>query len=79
MGTVVGFEVDGTDTDHTAGWSVLVIGHAREIRHKSVLARVRALPLESWAPDSREHFVQISNEEISGGAFGPLPCVGYPS
>ena len=39
-GTVVGFEIDGTDTGHTTGWSVLVIGHAREIRHESALERV---------------------------------------
>ena len=72
-GTVVGFEIDGVDTGHTAGWSVLVIGHAHEIRHESALERVRALPLESWSPDHREHFVQISIEQVSGRAFGPLP------
>ncbi len=76
MGNVVGFEIDGTNTDHTAGWSVVVVGHAREIHDDTTLERVRDLPRESWAPDHRGHFVQISIEHISGRAFGPFPGLG---
>jgi nitroimidazol reductase NimA-like FMN-containing flavoprotein (pyridoxamine 5'-phosphate oxidase superfamily) len=71
MGAVVGFEIDHAEPDHAAGWSVLVVGHASEIRDQTALERVRRLPLASWAPDRRDHFVQIPVEHVSGRAFGP--------
>ena len=79
MGAVVGFEIDGTNPEDTAGWSVLVLGHAREIRDDATLERVRGLPLASWSPDHRDHFVAIAIEQLSGRAFGPLPGRGPTS
>ncbi len=76
MGAVVGFEIDSTDAAHTTGWSVLVIGHAHEIRDDATLERVQRLRLESWSPDHRDHFVEIPIEHLSGRAFGPLPDLG---
>jgi nitroimidazol reductase NimA-like FMN-containing flavoprotein (pyridoxamine 5'-phosphate oxidase superfamily) len=79
VGAVVGFEIDGTNLEHTAGWSVLVVGHAREIRDDGVLERVRRLPLAPWSPDHRDHFVEIAVEQLSGRAFGPGPGLGPAS
>jgi uncharacterized protein len=69
MGVRVGFEIDGANGP-TSGWSVLVVGSASEIRDAASLERVRRLPLESWAPGARDHFVRIPAEQVSGRAFG---------
>jgi len=73
MGAVVGFEVDDMSDDHSGGWSVLVVGHAVEIRDLEELQRVRKLPLETWAPGQRDRFVNIATENVSGRAFGRTP------
>ena len=73
MGAVVGFEIDSMAPDHASGWSVLVVGHAHEVRDDATLERLRRLPLASWGPDHRDHFVEIPIERVSGRAFGPVP------
>jgi uncharacterized protein len=72
MGSVVGFEVDDVYDDRRGGWSVLIVGHATEIRDAATLEVVRRLPLETWAPGKRDLFVSIPTEHISGRAFGPV-------
>jgi len=72
MGSVVGFEVDDAVDDLSGGWSVLVVGHATEIRDVATLERVRQLPLRTWAAGERDHFVRIPTKHISGRAFGQL-------
>ena len=79
VGAVVGFEIDSMAPDHASGWSVLVVGHAHEVRDDATLARLRRLPLEAWAPDHRDHFVEIPMERVSGRAFGPVPGPGLDS
>jgi len=74
LGAVVGFEVDDTNQDRSAGWSVLVVGHANEIRDDATLGRARGLRLEAWAPGDHDHFVMIPTEHVSGRAFGPSPA-----
>jgi uncharacterized protein len=69
MGVRVAFEVDRAN-GATDGWSVLVVGHAAEIREAAVLEQVRRLPLEAWAPGTRDHYVRIPAEHVSGRAFG---------
>jgi uncharacterized protein len=58
----VAFEVD----DEAAGWSVLVIGHAAEIREGEPLERARAALADRWPPGMRERFVRVAIESISG-------------
>jgi nitroimidazol reductase NimA-like FMN-containing flavoprotein (pyridoxamine 5'-phosphate oxidase superfamily) len=70
MGSVVGFEIDGGSDDGTAGWSVLVVGRAIEVREPSTIERLRALPLRQWAPGDRDNFVRIPLTHVSGRAFG---------
>jgi uncharacterized protein len=64
--SVVAFEVDDIDFDKRTGWSVTVVGHAREITDPGERERVSALELNSWAGDGRDHYVQIAAEKVTG-------------
>lgn len=70
---VVAFEVDEFDTDARGGWSVVVIGHARVVSENGALSRLRSLPLHSWAPGERDHYIAITPELISGRRL-PAPA-----
>lgn len=70
LGTRVAFEVDDADPLYRAGWSVLVIGHADEIRDEQTLAAARELPLRAWAGGDRDHYVRIEAEHVSGRRLG---------
>lgn len=72
MDSVVGFEIDSGDADGSAGWSVLVVGHAIEVRDHETLEQLRAMPLRSWAPGDRDNFVRIPLTHVSGRAFGAV-------
>lgn len=64
---IVAFEVEGgIDSMYHHGWSVLVIGTAREVDNPSELKRLeRHLPTP-WAPGQRRRVVRIDIELISG-------------
>ena len=64
--SVVAFEVDSYDGIYHSGWSVVVIGVAREITDEEELDQVRRLHLPHWAPGPADHFVCISTELVSG-------------
>ncbi|MBB2910123.1 nitroimidazol reductase NimA-like FMN-containing flavoprotein (pyridoxamine 5'-phosphate oxidase superfamily) [Streptosporangium becharense] len=64
--TIVAFEVDDFDTVARTGWSVTAVGHARAAEDPAETARLAALPLTPWAPGSRDHFIVIAAEQISG-------------
>jgi nitroimidazol reductase NimA-like FMN-containing flavoprotein (pyridoxamine 5'-phosphate oxidase superfamily) len=64
---VVAFEADDFDWRHETGWSVLVRGIAREVTDEHALARVRRLPLRSWAFDGdADRFVRVDAELVTG-------------
>jgi len=65
-GKVVAFEVDHADPLATTGWSVLVVGRAREIRDQAMLEQARALGLRPWAAGAHDHFITIPLEMVSG-------------
>jgi nitroimidazol reductase NimA-like FMN-containing flavoprotein (pyridoxamine 5'-phosphate oxidase superfamily) len=65
-GARVSFEVDDSRPLYHAGWSVLVIGTAREITDEGELDGLRRGPLRSWATPASEHWIRISIDEISG-------------
>ena len=62
---VVAFEVDDVDESGSGGWSVLVVGVARELTGDD-LAEALALPLDQWSPAGAEHMVSISPDLVSG-------------
>ena len=64
---VVAFETDGIDAEKESGWSVLVRGIAREITDRDALARVRRLPLRSWAFNGdADRYVSVEAELVTG-------------
>lgn len=62
LGTRVAFEVD----DEHDGWSVLVSGHAAEVRDANEKQRARAVLGRAWPAGERELIVRISGEHVSG-------------
>lgn len=62
MGTKLTFEVDAT----APGWSVLVIGHAREITDLTEQQHARTRLGSDWPAGEREHLVAIRAEKVTG-------------
>ncbi|MFI5067665.1 MAG: pyridoxamine 5'-phosphate oxidase family protein [Streptosporangiales bacterium] len=63
----VGFEVDRLDEALSQGWSVLVTGHATEVKKEEQVRRLEAqLSLQPWAGGARDVYVQITPHRISG-------------
>lgn len=65
-GAIVAFEVDEIDADRHGGWSVVVTGHASNVRDKDELRALERLPLHSWAPGRKDHFIRIHPDLVSG-------------
>jgi nitroimidazol reductase NimA-like FMN-containing flavoprotein (pyridoxamine 5'-phosphate oxidase superfamily) len=64
-GAVVGFEVDRIDPGRSSGWSVMVVGVAREVteaEHEELVA----MRISPWAAGERTHFIRVHPEMISG-------------
>ena len=68
-GQPVAFEVDGYDPDAGVAWSVVVKGHAEEVRRMYEVFEAAMLPLFPWHADPKNHFVRIVPEEMSGRRF----------
>jgi nitroimidazol reductase NimA-like FMN-containing flavoprotein (pyridoxamine 5'-phosphate oxidase superfamily) len=63
---VVAFEVDQNEATDRTGWSVLVVGTAREIVDGPTQARVQALGLEPWADGQRDHYIRVASKRVTG-------------
>ena len=66
MGIQVAFEVDHAEGPGGAGWSVLVVGYAEEIRDSETLERVGRLELEPWVGGRHNSVVRIQSRRITG-------------
>jgi nitroimidazol reductase NimA-like FMN-containing flavoprotein (pyridoxamine 5'-phosphate oxidase superfamily) len=62
----VAFEVDQTQPFSHEGWSVLVVGHAEEVRDRVTLDDVNRLPLRPWVDGVRDQVVRIRAEQVTG-------------
>jgi nitroimidazol reductase NimA-like FMN-containing flavoprotein (pyridoxamine 5'-phosphate oxidase superfamily) len=64
----VAFEVDQLDPASRSGWSVEVRGFGREIGDAvdAESARLRELPLVTWAPGERLEWFEIRPREVTG-------------
>jgi nitroimidazol reductase NimA-like FMN-containing flavoprotein (pyridoxamine 5'-phosphate oxidase superfamily) len=60
--TKVVFEVDNA----SPGWSVLVRGHAQELRNDETVTHARSLLGHDWPAGEREQYVRIASEQITG-------------
>jgi uncharacterized protein len=63
---VVAFEADDVDVGSRTGWSVTVVGRAREITDPGDRLRVVALQLEPWVGDHRDHVLAVAVEQVTG-------------
>lgn len=68
--TVVAFEVDDVDPSWTAGWSVLVVGVARELRDDEAIALALDQAPNLWEPGVDAHVISILPSFVSGRRFG---------
>ncbi|MDP1794244.1 MAG: pyridoxamine 5'-phosphate oxidase family protein [Acidimicrobiales bacterium] len=73
--TPVAFEIDAADHDGAWGWSVLVQGPAFDITTAAddVSVHLRSIPLKTWAPGRKDHWIRIGAMRISGRSFGVVP------
>jgi nitroimidazol reductase NimA-like FMN-containing flavoprotein (pyridoxamine 5'-phosphate oxidase superfamily) len=69
--SVVAFNVDDIDPDGRVGWSVTVVGHSSEVTDPVERARLVALGLTSWLGDSRDTFIRIALDEVTGREIVP--------
>lgn len=65
-GEFVAFEIDDADPQYHTGWSVLLTGVAEEIVDAAEVARAQRLPLRTWAPGPKPHFLRITPVTVSG-------------
>ncbi len=65
----VAFEVDGVDPHSGEAWSVVVKGHAEEIKQLYDLLDTTVLPLFPWHRGSKHRFVRIVAEDVTGRRF----------
>ena len=74
-GAHVSFEIDGWNANKGIGWSVLVKGIAHDITHPrgAPSGRIRFWPVRPAAPGSREHWIGIRANEITGRRFHSEP------
>lgn len=64
----VAFEVDAIDPATRQGWSVLIRGVGEELTpaYRKAYERARSLPIESWSPGEKQHWVRIVPTHITG-------------
>jgi nitroimidazol reductase NimA-like FMN-containing flavoprotein (pyridoxamine 5'-phosphate oxidase superfamily) len=67
--TVVAFEVDDVDPSWSAGWSVLVVGVAREVRDSGAVASALGQVPDLWGPGVDAHVMSILPSFVSGRRF----------
>ncbi|MFB9682382.1 pyridoxamine 5'-phosphate oxidase family protein [Streptosporangium vulgare] len=65
-GAIVAFEADDFDPTTHTGWSVTAIGPARAAHEPHEIQHLSTLPLHTWAPGSRDHYILVRAEHITG-------------
>jgi hypothetical protein len=72
-GKAVTFEADELEPALRAGWSVLIVGTAREVDPETNDDHWTR-PAEPWAGGLRPHVVRVHGEEISGRRLRLTPA-----
>ena len=73
---VVAFEADHLDPSDQSGWSVMVQGFARDIGDAvdATSKRLKRLSLVTWAPGTRERWIHIKPDKVTGRKIVVLPA-----
>jgi nitroimidazol reductase NimA-like FMN-containing flavoprotein (pyridoxamine 5'-phosphate oxidase superfamily) len=78
-GAVVAFEADSVDPAGNGGWSVTVVGQAREVADGTEIRSLERVALASWVPGERDHFIRISPSIVNGRRVSGQPHKGDTS
>lgn len=72
-GSHVCFEIDGWEKEAGTGWSVMVKGIAHDITQprSAPTGRMKLWPVHPAVPGSREHWIGVWANEITGRKFRP--------
>jgi nitroimidazol reductase NimA-like FMN-containing flavoprotein (pyridoxamine 5'-phosphate oxidase superfamily) len=62
----VAFECDDVDRLYHTGWSVIMTGHAEEVRAPDEVARLARLPLGPWCPVAKPVWLRLRPRTITG-------------
>jgi len=62
----VAFEIDGANSIYHDGWSVLVVGTAREEHDEARRQEFERLPLRPWVSGPKAHWISIAGDAITG-------------
>jgi nitroimidazol reductase NimA-like FMN-containing flavoprotein (pyridoxamine 5'-phosphate oxidase superfamily) len=65
-GAVVAFEADEYDPTTRTGWSVTVVGQAREVADPALIERLRVAGPHPWAPGEHPYFMRITPGTLNG-------------
>lgn len=71
LGSGVAFEVDDIDEALHTGWSVVIHGRASEVESVEDLLAAEDLHIEPWAEGTKNHFIRIEVDEITGRRIPP--------
>jgi hypothetical protein len=66
-------EADGVDTDTGIAWSVVVKGQAAPVKNPPEVLDTVGLLLFPWQGGTKEHFVRISPDIVTGRRFKVAP------
>ncbi|MCW2724863.1 MAG: flavin-nucleotide-binding protein [Frankiales bacterium] len=70
----VAFEVDGYEAGTAEAWSVVVKGHARQLRGTDELIDTVGIPLSPWHRTAKPQFLRITPDELTGRRFVRAPA-----
>jgi uncharacterized protein len=72
--TRVAFEIDDIDEERESGWSVLVLGSAERVTREYTLTSLWEDGPVPWAEGTRNLFIMITPETITGRIVGAPPA-----
>jgi nitroimidazol reductase NimA-like FMN-containing flavoprotein (pyridoxamine 5'-phosphate oxidase superfamily) len=67
---IVAFEVDDIEPVSHSGWSVVVVGTAREVTDPDDVEELAHANIPRWAPSTSERVVEVSTELVTGRRIG---------
>ncbi len=62
----VAFQIDGSNALFHDGWSVLLLGTMHEETDSVLIHELESLPLGTWVPGPKPHWVRIRSTAITG-------------
>lgn len=68
----VAFEIDAHDPEFHSGWSVIIMGVAREVTSASEIARLERIGVDTYTPTGKGHWIQITARTVSGRRIEPV-------